>query len=169
MKLLDKLGGGVGKVFAAISGVSLLAMFLVLFVQVLLRYFFRIGIIWTDEFSRYLMLWIIMLGASVMTFDDSHIRISLLEDVAPVLKKGFKVIRYLIICVFSAILIYYSMDMVKMNFSSLSSNMRIPMAYVYLCFPISAVSMLFFALLQLIKTVSTLFHRGEAEDKEAEE
>lgn len=99
MKLLDKLGGGVEKVFAAISGVSLLAMFLVLFVQVLLRYFFRIGIIWTDEFSRYLMLWIIMLGASVMTFDDSHIRISLLEDVAPVLKKGFKVIRYLIICV----------------------------------------------------------------------
>lgn len=45
MKLLDKLGGGVEKVFAAISGVSLLAMFLVLFVQVLLRYFFRIGII----------------------------------------------------------------------------------------------------------------------------
>ena len=46
---------------------------LLLFVNVMLRYFFHSGIFWVEETLRYLMVWIIFIGIVSCVRDDSHI------------------------------------------------------------------------------------------------
>jgi TRAP-type C4-dicarboxylate transport system permease small subunit len=55
------------------------AMILFAFMQVILRNFFSSGIIWADTFLRHLVLWLCFLGASLATRENKHIRIDALS------------------------------------------------------------------------------------------
>lgn len=46
--------------------------------QILLRNFFDIGLIWLESYLRMQVLWLAMLGAMVATREGGHIRIDLL-------------------------------------------------------------------------------------------
>ena len=47
--------------------------------QILMRNFFDSGFVWIDPLLRVLVLWLCLLGATVATRDDKHIRIDLLD------------------------------------------------------------------------------------------
>lgn len=53
-------------------------------VQILLRNFFDIGLVWNESFLRVLVLWVSLLGTMVATASDEHIRIDLLKRLLPV-------------------------------------------------------------------------------------
>ena len=58
----------------------LLSVMLVLAgLQILLRNFFDAGIIWADPLLRVMVLWLGLIGATVATRDNKHIRIDLLS------------------------------------------------------------------------------------------
>lgn len=60
--------------------VSLLSVMIVLATaQILLRNFFDAGFIWADPLLRVLVLWLGLIGATVATRSDKHIRIDLLS------------------------------------------------------------------------------------------
>ncbi len=52
-------------------------------IEVALRYLAGGSLIFTDELARYLMVWIVFLGAGVAFRDNSHIAISLVTDHLP--------------------------------------------------------------------------------------
>ena len=56
-----------------------LAIFLT-FLQVTLRYFFNTPLAWIEEASRYLFVWIVMLGAAIAFRLDAHIRVDLIDN-----------------------------------------------------------------------------------------
>jgi len=53
------------------------------FVQVLLRYVFSYPAPWTEELSRYFMIWLILLGSGVGVRLENHIKIDVLERKLP--------------------------------------------------------------------------------------
>lgn len=59
---------------------SMLSMALL---QILLRNFFDVGLLWIDPFLRILVLWVAMLGAMVATRERNHISIDVLARYAP--------------------------------------------------------------------------------------
>jgi TRAP-type C4-dicarboxylate transport system permease small subunit len=64
----------------------LLVVFVVLmvslgFLQIVFRNLISIGIVWVDPLVRHLVLWIALLGASVATREDRHIRIDVLSGI----------------------------------------------------------------------------------------
>ena len=59
---------------ALLSGMILLA-----FGQIVLRNFFGIGFIWTDEALRLLVLWLAVAGAVAASRSDKHINIAVLD------------------------------------------------------------------------------------------
>ena len=48
--------------------------------QILLRNFFDLGFVWADPLLRVMVLWLGMIGATVATRDNRHIRIDLLSQ-----------------------------------------------------------------------------------------
>lgn len=57
--------------------VSLIVMVLVTFMQIVLRWF-NAATVWAEEFSRYVMLYQVWVGASYAVHEDAHIRITAL-------------------------------------------------------------------------------------------
>ena len=47
-------------------------------IEVILRYVFGHSLIFTEELSRYLMVWVVFLGGAIAIRDGSHIRINVL-------------------------------------------------------------------------------------------
>jgi C4-dicarboxylate transporter, DctQ subunit len=53
------------------------------FLQILFRNLISVGIVWMDPFLRHLVLWIALLGASMATRENRHIRIDVLSVYLP--------------------------------------------------------------------------------------
>jgi TRAP-type C4-dicarboxylate transport system permease small subunit len=58
--------------------------------QIVLRNFFDIGFIWTDEALRLLVLWIAVAGAVAASRSDKHINIAVLDRFLPGRLRSFK-------------------------------------------------------------------------------
>lgn len=57
--------------------ISLVAMVLIIFMQVVLRWF-HAATVWAEELARYIMLYQVWIGASYAVREDAHIRITAL-------------------------------------------------------------------------------------------
>ena len=60
----------------------LAVMVVVVFLQVIFRFIIRSSLPWSEELSRYVMVWIVFLGASIGIKRKSHIGVEVVVDVA---------------------------------------------------------------------------------------
>ena len=112
-------------------------------VQVVARYIFSKGFVWTDESTRYCMIWLIFIGATEIIFNGDHIKVTVIEDLLRgVGKKIVILIQYIAGLVFSVIMAVYSFPQVKLAAKAVSSNMNINMGIVYGIFPVVTILMI---------------------------
>jgi len=62
------------------SGLGVLLMGLMLFYEVVCRYFFRSPTIWAQEMSVYLFMWTMLAGAAYTLEKGKHVRIDLIIE-----------------------------------------------------------------------------------------
>ncbi|MFA5575928.1 MAG: TRAP transporter small permease [Tissierellaceae bacterium] len=150
MKVLNKISNGLNKLSGWFLILAFSVMTVTYFSQILLRYVFQTGLQWTEELTRYTNVALVMIGTAIMAGKDTHINVSILESLVPKgAKKWVIILQQLITGTFFAIAIKISFDMIKLAGSQVSTNMRIPMAYVYGMFPI-AFSILVFQVIVFI-------------------
>jgi TRAP-type transport system small permease protein len=63
--------------------VMMAVMATLVFINVICRYVFNFSIIWAEEVSQYLMIWIAYLGAGLALREGRHVAIELLQDRLP--------------------------------------------------------------------------------------
>ncbi|MFV8829582.1 TRAP transporter small permease [Alkalihalobacterium sp. APHAB7] len=122
----------------------LIAIFIVLivavFCQVLFRFVINQPLAWTEELSRYSLVWVTFLGAAHAMATKSHIGMSALVDKSPLLlRRFFIIIAALVSLGFFFIMIQQGFNLVGRSMTQLSAVLRIPMGYVYLVIPISGI------------------------------
>jgi TRAP-type C4-dicarboxylate transport system permease small subunit len=116
-------------------------MVLVTTLQVIFRVFFT-ALSWTEEASRYLLVWSTFFGATLAYKRGSHIAITFAINKFPhKIKIGISVLSYLLSIVFFLAVSYYGFQMIKMQTWQISPAMSIPMKYVYLGIPVSLMIM----------------------------
>ena len=120
-------------------------------IQVFARYLFHKSFVWSEESARYCMIWMIFIGTTEIIFNSSHIKITILQDIARgVGKKIVLAIQDIICIVFSVMLAYYSFPQVALSAKAVSSNMNINMGIVFAIFPIVTILMAVGYLFKLI-------------------
>lgn len=62
-----------------ISMFFIVAMLLIVWAQIFFRYF-NIGLLWAEEVCRYIMVWLGMIGASILVVEEGHIKITFIYD-----------------------------------------------------------------------------------------
>jgi len=145
--------------------VTVAVMLLVMIYQVILRYVFSAANAWSEELTRYLFIFQVMVAASVAIRRNSHLQIDvLLNCMKPRLKKISTIISTLVGIGFLCFLLRYSLDLVQTGASNLSVGLRVPMSVPYTCLPIGTVLMLLTSVEVVIKNLVQL-RRGE-EDAE---
>ena len=67
----------------AIIFLMMAVMATLVFVNVVTRYVFNFSIIWAEEVSQYLMIWIAYLGAGLALREGRHVAVEMLQDRLP--------------------------------------------------------------------------------------
>lgn len=123
--------------------VSLIVMVLVTFIQIVLRWF-NAATVWTEEFSRYVMLYQVWVGASYAVHEDAHIRITaLIGKLSGGRRRGMDLVVLTLWLLFALWLTVEGCVLVGKiaAMGQVSSAMRIPMTIPYASVPIGGALM----------------------------
>lgn len=118
-------------VLGYISGLGILLMGLMLFYEVVCRYFLRSPTIWAQEMSIYLFMWTMLAGGAYTLEKGKHVRIDLLVEHFPVRVQRFlEMITSVAALVYCAIITWQAYEMIEasIRLKKLSATpLRVPM------------------------------------------
>lgn len=109
-------------------------MSIIIFIQVIMRYVFQNSLVWSEELSRYMFIWLIYFAVSYTARREKHIRIDAAINLYPKkLRPYIEIFSELIVLGFSVFIAVTAITVFnKITWSGqLSPAMRIPMQYVY--------------------------------------
>src|SRR5699024_2027105 len=115
-------------------GIGILAITVILFLNVVLRYVFNDSIEWAEEVTRYGIIWITFIGASVCIYKGAHLGIDTL--ILALEKRGIKALTFIVrilTIVFSIVFLIRSTHITMKLYGTdqLSSAMKLPMYLDY--------------------------------------
>jgi TRAP-type transport system small permease protein len=141
-------------VLLELSKLALVAMTAVIVALVVSRYLFRYSFPWAEELTRYLLVWMVMLSAAIITRNDDHIRVEYFFDMIPPRLQALLmvVLRLLMIGVLVLLVRYGWRTAIGMQVTG-APALRVSMMWPYLAIPVGAALMLVFSLLSLVDDV----------------
>ena len=145
-KVLTPISDALDKVCSVAIVLMLGAMVIITGAQIICRTWFT-ALSWSDEVTRYLLIWSTFLGATVVYRHNGHISVTVLQDaVKPKVAKALRVAVHAICFVLFAVLFYYS-TLYCLKLKKTATAMPIKMKWIYMCIPISMVMMMIHSLL----------------------
>jgi TRAP-type C4-dicarboxylate transport system permease small subunit len=143
LKVYGKFLDILEKILSVILAILLAAMVLIFCYQVFLRYVLHGANAWSEDLTRYLFVYTVLLGAGIATRKASHLTVDMFIDLLPKrVKAGIQIIFCGLIYFFLFFLFTEGMSLVQNTMKSISASLRVPMAYFYLAIPIGAVLMM---------------------------
>ncbi|MEN8120981.1 MAG: TRAP transporter small permease [Bacteroidota bacterium] len=146
---MDKLKLKIDK-FIEIALISLMsAMVLTILWQVITRYLFNSPSEYTDELSRYLLIWMGLLGAAYVTGQKAHIALDFFAKKFFGNNKKLEISIQLLILVFTTVIFLVGGGMlvyITLSLGQISSALNLPLGYVYLIVPVSGILIIFYTI-----------------------
>jgi len=131
---------------------SMVVLSLILGANIAMRYLFRYPINWSNAVSRYIYIYIVLLGTAISYLEGSHATIDVVHNAASRKTKViFDLFHYLIMMFLCIILIGYGMKHAIRTWHVHSPVLTsFPMGIVYLSVPLSAVVILIYLVRRLL-------------------
>lgn len=163
MKCIDWLNKAVGVIVGLMLGV----MSIFIIAQIVSRFVINMPLHWTEEAARYLMVYIVFLGAALAVRHNRMIAIEIImENVKPKVRRVLKITTMVITIIFSVILLVEGMDILDIVHRQLSAGLGITMDIPYMAIPIGALLIIINSIAVIIELLTT-DHEPESEVEEA--
>lgn len=147
---MDKLANGVETVMMVLT----VSMVVLVTYQVFGRYIFHYTPPWSEEMAVYLMIWFGMIGIAAGLRRDAHMSLHYFADKLPqVVQRVLVFVKYALILIYTGVLTYEGINMVKLTASQTSPAMGLTISYVYLALPVSMVLMAVYTIELLYKDI----------------
>ncbi len=148
IKTIQNISNFLNKFISNLCFIFMAGMTFVVLLGVFFRYVMLSPLSWSEELSRYMMIWAASLAVSIGIKEKGHVGLTVLLDKA---KSKFSIIFFetvifLTTFIFLAIMIYYSVKMVIDAKWQISQGLGITMVLPTLAIPVSMI----LALIQLI-------------------
>jgi len=138
-------------------------MIIVVFLQVFFRFVVKGSLPWSEELSRYLMVWTVFIGASIGAKQGAHIGVEALVSMFPAKLKRFCIILAgffsVAFCIIIAI-ISFKVILLLYKSGQLSPAMRIPIYWAYMAIPIG-MTLTSLRFIQATLNTLTMLREGE--------
>ena len=116
--------------------VLLAAMALMVFANVALRFLTDHSILWVEEVSRYLMIWLTFIGAGLVLRYGGHIGIEALHERFPRHAPALRAVVAILMLGFFAFMAWIGVRYASLTWGQTTAVMEIPIGAVYLAMPI---------------------------------
>lgn len=133
-----------------LSKLMMVAMLLLVFTNVVLRYVFNSGIYWSEEISLVLEVWFIFLSLGLGVKQRLHISINLVkrESMPDWLNRALDLFADIVFIIVGAIMLIYGIRLTQFTMRSIMPATKWPAGILYLVLPLSG----------FVVIVEALFH-----------
>lgn len=151
--ILHKVDEWCAKILGWIMAIMLLVQLIVLFADVIARYFLNSPFIWSDELASLLLVAITFLGGYSALVQGKLANVTMVVDkFSPRVQRVLITVRNLLIIVVCIIIAKSVIEMMGKPVvqKQVSSTLRLPMKYVYIVMPVSFIMMALHSFVSMI-------------------
>ncbi len=153
--MLEKLKRGLDRM-VDVAGICMLTVLVVVVVaQVVSRYVFNRPFTWSEELSRFLLVWIVYIFTSIAFRENRHLGIDFFVKLFPAsLRLIVDAVMSTLVFLFLVMLLGYGMELIGFAMDQPSAALGVPMGIVYLSFPVAAVLMMLEQIYRLYELIA---------------
>ena len=116
--------------------------------------------IWTEELSRFLFIWMVMLGAMIGVREHTHFEVDVWPDLGPKRTALLRIVSHVFVLVFALVFIWWGIQFVRFGWDQLSELAELPMPWIFIAWPLAGVTWVLFLGESFVANWRVLF--GEA-------
>ena len=96
--------------------------------------------IWTEELSRFLFIWMVMLGAMIGIREHTHFEVDVWPELSPPAGALLRIVSHLFVLVFALVFVWWGIEFVRFGWDQLSELAELPMPYIFVAWPLAGVT-----------------------------
>jgi TRAP-type C4-dicarboxylate transport system permease small subunit len=158
MRTIINLVDRANKVLEVLVGLALASMTLIIFLQILVRFVFtklnlQISLPWTEELSRYLMIWAVFIGGAIVARRADALAVeALVQSVPKSIGRSIKYLAHLLTLVFYCLIFLIGLEWANFGSSETAPVLNVSMAYIYSSMSIGAALTIMNSIALLVET-----------------
>lgn len=135
-------------------------------IQLFARNFLRVSTPWTEDVSKYLLVWMTFLGSPVVLYRGEHLMVDLIyAKLNPRMRNVINILMNVVVMIFCWFILRLGIELCtnRIILKSTTAAAGIPRVYMFLALPVGAVLMLLVDVNSLVDNILILL--GKKEDK----
>jgi len=100
--------------------------------------------IWTEELSRFLFIWMVMLGAMIGIREHTHFEVDVWPDLSPRANALLRIVSHVLVLIFALVFIWWGIEFVRFGWDQLSELAELPMPWIFAAWPIAGITWVIF-------------------------
>jgi TRAP-type C4-dicarboxylate transport system permease small subunit len=100
--------------------------------------------IWTEELSRFLFIWMVMLGAMIGIKEGTHFEVDVWPELGKRANAALKIVSHLFVLIFALVFVYWGIKFVQFGWYQESELAELPMTYIFIAWPLTGATWLLF-------------------------
>lgn len=129
----------------ALLALCVLALVLPVTLQIVSRYTAIIPhYIWTEEMARFLLVWMIMIGAMLGVREGGHFVVDVWPRLSPRATAALDILANVFVTVFGVVLLWYGIEFTDFAWFRISEMAELPLALIHVAWPITGFVWLMF-------------------------
>ena len=118
--------------------------------------------IWTEELSRFLFIWMVMLGAMIGVREGTHFEVDLWPELSPRPAALLRIVSHVFVLAFALVFVWWGIEFVRFGWSQNSELAELPMAFIFMAWPVAGVTWVLFLGESFVANIRILRDRGDA-------
>ena len=142
---MKKLLDGTHRLLTRLMAATVAILIVPVTLQIVSRYTALIPAwIWTEELSRFLFIWMIMLGAMIGVREGTHFVVDVWPDLAPRPAALLQIVSNLFVLVFALVFVWWGIQFVRFGWDQTSELAELPMAFIFIAWPVAGLTWVLF-------------------------
>lgn len=125
------------------------------FTELLPRY------IWTEELSRFLLVWMVMIGAMVGIREGTHFNVDLFPGLKGRAKAAADIVAGLFVLIFGGVFLWYGIEFTDFAWYRISELAELPLWLIHIAWPIAGFTWILFQGERMLDDLHILLHGEE--------
>ena len=96
--------------------------------------------IWTEEASRFLFIWMVMLGAMIGVREHSHFEVDVWPELAPRPQAALRLVSSLAVLVFALVFVWAGFQFTRFAWNRVSELAELPLWLIHMAWPIAGLT-----------------------------
>ena len=112
--------------------------------------------IWTEELSRFLFIWMVMLGAMIGIREHSHFEVDVWPELGPKGAALLRIVSDTFVLIFALVFVLWGIQFVQFGLDQLSELAELPMPWIFLAWPLAGATWVIFLGESFVQNVRVL-------------